>query len=145
VTHSAPIHHFGTREKLLTVLVTEGFIALNEVLEAHRDDIQIMGNAYVAWALKHPGHYDVMWQPRLLDESSQGLSDAREHAWTLLSMAVAVASSAKSPSAHEADAYAAFAIVRGLASIWLSAALTRPADTSALTALVVERLSVANS
>ncbi|MCY7411802.1 MAG: WHG domain-containing protein [Salinibacterium sp.] len=58
-----------------------------------------MGNAYVAWALKHPGYYAVMWQPRLLDESSQGFSDA----------------------------------------------LTRPADTSALTALVVERLSVANS
>jgi len=70
------MHHFGTREKLLTVLATEGHTALNEVLEAHRDDIQLMGNAYVAWASKHPGHYAVRWQPRLLDESSQGLSGA---------------------------------------------------------------------
>jgi len=85
--------------KPLAVLATEGFTGLHEVLKAHRDDIQLMGNAYDAWDLKHPGHYAVTWQPRLLDESSQGLSGA----------------------------------------------LTRPADTSALTALVVEGLSVANS
>ncbi|MCY7324523.1 MAG: WHG domain-containing protein [Microbacteriaceae bacterium] len=138
------LHHFGTREQLLTALATEGFAALTDVLDAHPADIKAMGNAYVAWALAHPGHYAVMWQPRLVDESSPELTGARQRAWTLLSSALAAASTAESPIAHEADTYAAFAIVHGLASIWLSGTLTPPTDPATLTALITERLTVAS-
>ena len=142
VTHSAPVHHFGTRQRLLTTLAIEGFTELAEVLADHGDDIQAMGNAYVAWALGHPGHYAVMWSPRLLDEASPELGAARGRAWTQLATAVSVDSSADSPLEQQADAQAAFAIVHGLASIWLSGVLVPPADPTILTAMIVGRLAV---
>lgn len=141
VSHSAPVHHFGTRQGLLTALATEGFDGLNEVLSAHTDDIHEMGTAYVTWALAHPGHYAVMWRPRLLSESDEELMLARQHAWTLLSTTV----KAGTPGDHDAtaDSYAAFAIVHGLASIWLDDALPLPDDPAALTRQITQRLAVA--
>lgn len=144
VTHSAPVHHFGTRQRLLTTLAIEGFTALADVLADHDDDIHTMGNAYVAWALDHPGHYAVMWQPRLLDETSAEFGAARGRAWTLLSGAVATTPAVASPLEHQADAHAAFALVHGLASIWLSGALVPPADPATLTAMITSRLAVTN-
>lgn len=142
VTHSAPLHHFGTREHLLTELATEGFHDLCAALDAHPTDITAMGNAYVAWALSHPGHYVVMWQPRLVDETSPAFLQERQRAWSLLSGAVSAASGASPTAESSADAIAAFAIVHGLSSIWLNGVLTRPADATELTALVTRRLRV---
>lgn len=143
VTHSAPVHHFGTRQGLLTALAIEGFAALNQALSTHNDDIYEMGVAYVTWALAHEGHYAVMWQPRLLSKSSDELKFERERAWRLLSTTV-VGNAAADPDedAVKADAYAAFAIVHGLASIWLSGALPSPADPIALTREITQRLAV---
>src|SRR5690625_7319044 len=69
LSHSAPVHHFGTRQGLLTALAAAGFTSLCQALDAQGGDIYEMGVAYVMWGLDHPGHYAVMWQPRLLDES----------------------------------------------------------------------------
>lgn len=142
VTHSAPLHHFGTREQLLTALAIEGFTGLNAALAAHPDNIAAMGNAYVDWALRNPGRYAVMWQPRLLDESAPTLLAERQRSWQLLSTAVAAVSASRTAAAREADAVAAFAIVHGLASIWLSGALALPPDPAALTALITQRLAI---
>lgn len=140
VSHSAPVHHFGTRQGLLTALAVEGFVGLNDALSKHADDLSEMGVAYVTWALAHPGHYAVMWRPHLLDESSDELTDAREHAWTLLS--TTVTGEATAGREAKADAYAAFAIVHGLASLWLSGALPLPEDSTALIRQVTRRVAV---
>lgn len=145
VTHSAPLHHFGSREQLLTALAIEGFTGLNKALAAHPDNIAAMGNAYVDWALRNPGHYAVMWQPRLLDESVPTLVVERQRSWDLLSTTVQAAPTSGAAVAGDADAVAAFAIVHGLASIWLSGVLALPPDPAALTALITQRLAVGGS
>ena len=144
VSHSAPVHHFGTRQGLLTALAFEGFELLGEALERHAGDIYEMGVAYVMWGLNNPGHYAVMWQPRLLDETDPRLVIARERAWQLLADAVAArltgaAGAADAPGAPT-DAYAAFALVHGLVSIWLNGALPTPKDPHEIAAEVVRRL-----
>jgi AcrR family transcriptional regulator len=143
VSHSAPVHHFGTRQGLLTALAVEGFRALNDALSAHQDDIYEMGVAYVTWALEHPGHYAVMWQPRLLSGSSEDLVLARDRAWTLLSTTVAESAPGdRDDSDTGTDAYAAFAIVHGLVGLWLSGALPYPEDPTARARQVVRRLGL---
>ena len=142
VSHSAPVHHFGTRQLLLTALSIEGFTDLCDTLTPHSSTITDMGNAYVDWALKHPGHYAVMWQPSLIDKTSTDFMAARGRAWMLLSLAVSTANPSDSPMGHEANSHAAFALVHGLAGIWLSGALPVPSDPERLTAMVTERLSI---
>lgn len=139
VSHSAPVHHFGTLENLLTCLATEGFEELNERLAGHENDIREMGVAYVLWALEHPGHYAVMWQPRHLTADHAELVRARDRAWSLLAAAVATSGTALSTS-DKTSAYAAFALVHGLAEIWLSGALPRPQDPQTIACEITRRL-----
>jgi len=168
VSHSAPVHHFGTLQGLLTALAITGFEVLAAVLEEHREDIYEMGVAYVQWALRHPGHYAVMWQPRLLDETASELQAARRRAWELLVDAVAEkdaergfgktnsgavssgavssagegASAAPGEPGAPADALAAFSLVHGLVSIWLSGALPVPKDPATHARAVTQRLQL---
>lgn len=138
VTHSAPVHHFGTRKKLLTELAVEGFHDLNRALSHHRNDIQEMGTTYILWALAHPGHYATMWQPRLMEEENADLKRVRDRAWNLL--ATALAQGSPENRASTVDSYAAFALVHGLAGIWLSGALPVPDDPSQVARQVTLRL-----
>lgn len=184
VSHSAPVHHFGTLQGLLTALAIAGFEALAGVLEDQREDIYEMGVAYVEWGLRHPGHYAVMWQPRLLDDTASQLQAARRRAWELLVEAVAArgaergfgdVSSGEASSGAQAqpselsksgtpgargasaalrgpgtpnesgtpaDALAAFSLVHGLVSIWLSGALPVPKDPVARARAVTQRLQL---
>src|SRR5690625_1355374 len=131
VSHSAPVHHFGTRQGLLTALAAAGFTSLCQALEVHRDDIYEMGVAYVMWGLDHPGHYAVMWQPKLLDESQTELRFARDRAWELLAGAVP-RNGDSGGNGGPAAAYAAFSLVHGLVSIWLNGALPLPSNPRAI-------------
>lgn len=140
VSHSAPVHHFGTRRGLLTALAADGFRGLGDALSDHRTDLYDMGVAYISWALEHPGHYAVMWQPRLLDESDATLRAARDQAWALLSSTVAVDPESANGERTRVAAYAAFALVHGLSSLWLSEALPRPDDPAALAREITARL-----
>ena len=142
VSHSAPVHHFGTRKNLLTALAAEGFAELGDALAPHVHSVTHMGNAYVDWALGHPGHYAVMWQPRLIDEASREFTAARERAWSLLTEAVTTANGPQPPEDREAVSYAAFALVHGLADIWLSETLPRPVDPHLVTSRVTELLTI---
>lgn len=142
VTHSAPVHHFGTRQALLTELAAEGFASLVACITANAGDLHEMGVAYIAWALAHPGHYVVMWQPRLLDESHGRLVSSRAEAWRQLATAASAHAAARSGEPDEARALAAFALVHGLASIWLSGALTPPDNPAALARAVAQRLAL---
>lgn len=135
VSHSAPAHHFGTLKRLLTALAVQGFGDLAHALQQHREKLSEMGVVYVRWALDRPGHYAVMWQPRLLDDDDEPLRSAREELWRLLAGAVE----------SDVDAYAAFAVVHGLASIWLSGALPIAPEPEAMAREVTRRLVFARA
>ena len=75
-THQAPYHYFANREAILAALVCEGFDELADRLAvAHEGlgdaDLHAVlvasGNAYVEFALCHPGVFRVMFRPDVCD------------------------------------------------------------------------------
>lgn len=119
VSHAAPVHHFGSREGLLTELAAEGFEGLDAALAAAGDDLEELGVAYVGWGTANPGRYRVMWRPDLVDAADPRLAAARERAWSRLAPAGAT-------GPRRADALAAFALVHGLVDLTLSGGLPAP-------------------
>lgn len=78
VTHQAPYHHFADRESVLAELVTRGFDDLARRLarandRAGRADARATAlasaQAYVGFAIDHPGVFRVMFRPDLCDAS----------------------------------------------------------------------------
>ncbi|MBT9488199.1 MAG: TetR/AcrR family transcriptional regulator [Rubrivivax sp.] len=78
VTHQAPYHHFADREAILAELVTEGFQRLADRLAKPNDNaardgrhatLVASGEAYVGYALDHPGVFRIMFRPDLCDQA----------------------------------------------------------------------------
>ncbi len=78
VTHQAPYHHFPDRESILAELVTRGFQDMAVRLARANDGLLCgqplqaalaSGEAYVGYALEHPGLFRVMFRPDLCDAS----------------------------------------------------------------------------
>ncbi len=76
VTHQAPYHHFGDRESILAELVTQGFDELARCLAAANDlaptsgkraALLASGEAYIGFALSHPGVFRIMFSPDVCD------------------------------------------------------------------------------
>ena len=75
-THQAPYHYFANREAILAALVHEGFDELADRLASAREGLEskdlrailtASGNAYVEFALRHPGVFRVMFRPDVCD------------------------------------------------------------------------------
>ena len=61
VSHQAPYHHFTDRSGIFAAICEEGFRQLSEALLAPRPSVDsTMCEAYVHFALQHPGHFRVM-------------------------------------------------------------------------------------
>jgi len=119
VSHAAPAHHFGDKTGLLTAVAAEGFTRLAERLRtAHETTGSFLevGVAYVRFAVDHRGHFEVMYQPDLLDGDDPELAAARKAA------AAALYGPAGEVGA-DADALevgvAGWALMHGVAGLWL--------------------------
>jgi AcrR family transcriptional regulator len=91
VSHTAPAHHFGDMQGLLTSLATEGFEQLGNELSAARasggtpaEQLEAIGRAYVSAALTHPAHCSVMFRTDLVDLDDLPLQEAGQCAYTEL-------------------------------------------------------------
>ncbi len=69
VSHNAPYRHFDTREALLAAIATAGYEALAEQTGKAAGDMAARGFAYVAFALKHPAVFRLMFSD-LIDRSA---------------------------------------------------------------------------
>ncbi|MBC9715528.1 TetR/AcrR family transcriptional regulator [Streptomyces sp. TRM66268-LWL] len=116
VSHAAFKHHFGGKPGLLTAVATEGYALLADALTAAGDDRIEAGVAYVRFAAAHPAHFDVMFQPGLYNADDPDLRAAEQRAGAALTAVL-------SSSADENDELAAWSIVHGFASLWVSGAL----------------------
>lgn len=80
VSHTAFRHHFGDRRGLLTALAAEGYGSMSEALRAvdrtGPEGFLETGVTYIAWALEHPAHFQVMFQPSLVDMADPALREA---------------------------------------------------------------------
>lgn len=127
VSHTAPRHHFGSRDGLLTAIATEGFDGLADALVATRESggtFLDVGVAYVEYGTSHPAHFAVMFAPDLLLEDPE-LTRASERAFGELRGGVeALSADGRIEDAHAA-VVAGWSLVHGLTTLALSGNLER--------------------
>jgi len=157
VSHSAPAHHFGNKAGLLTAFATQGYQRLAEfvvgsITELAPDDgpatLAAVGRGYVRFAIANPDQFGVMFRPELLDADDAEFVAASDAAYTLLVATIAqCAAEGRLDADPEATAVAAWSLVHGLATLWISGRLTgRIAEpdpnrlAEAVTTLFVERI-----
>ncbi|WP_017571204.1 TetR/AcrR family transcriptional regulator [Nocardiopsis halotolerans] len=129
VSHTAPRHHFGSREGVLNALATEGFRELGDRLRANRDaggDFLDAGVEYVRFATDHPAHFDVMFTPSLLGDGDEELNAARTAAFGELRAGVdSLADDDRGVEDAAAGMVAGWSIVHGVATLALTGNLDR--------------------
>lgn len=122
VSHAAPAHHFGDRAGLLTALAAEGFELLAVEMEA-TSDARATAVAYIRFALRYPGHFDVMFRRRLLRTDDAELIAARARSSAALRASVVEGQSEAADADQQAVQLAAWSLVHGFASLWREGAL----------------------
>lgn len=91
VSHTAPLHHFGDVNGLLTSLAIEGFeyllaetaAAVAEHAEP-ADQLLALGQAYVRVGAEHPAHCQVMFRSDLVDDDDERLHEIGWQAYAVL-------------------------------------------------------------
>jgi len=153
VSHTAPRHHFGSREGVFTALACKGYELLADALEeaAANGDFADVGVAYVLFAISHPGHFAVMYRPELVDGANADLRRAQGRTAAQLD-AGARAHDGASPERVAVAATAAWSLVHGLATLKLSGALDAAGlpqqaggDLSSIASRAVRQLFVGTS
>jgi AcrR family transcriptional regulator len=122
VTHTAATYHFGDKAGLLTAVAADGYRLLADTLLAakqqHSSFLE-MGVAYVGFAIAHPAHFEVMFQPALYDPDDPAVQTAKQEAATLLY------GSRNANGEELTSGVAAWSIVHGFAALWLNDNLPR--------------------
>jgi AcrR family transcriptional regulator len=83
VSHTAPRHHFGSRDGLLTAYAAQGYDLLAGALRAVRErggSFLDVGVAYVRFASEHRAHFAVMFDADVLITDDAGLVAAQGRA-----------------------------------------------------------------
>jgi AcrR family transcriptional regulator len=125
VSHTAPRHHFGSREGVFTALATQGFRGLAAAIDAASaagGSFAEVGAAYVEFAVAHPGQFAVMFRPDLTDADDPDLAAATERTSSQLRSGASAVTGA-SPADVALAATAAWSLVHGLATLLLSGAV----------------------
>lgn len=120
VSHAAPAHHFTDRRGLFTALAAQGWRLLAIALEGARPTFLNAAKAYVGFAVEHPGHYAVMFDKTLVDETDPDLVQAQVAAGAELSRGVGTLTDSRAAADPEAAALAAWSLVHGFAMLWLN-------------------------
>jgi AcrR family transcriptional regulator len=122
VSHAAPAYHFGDKTGLLTAIAAQGYELLAEATsEAWRRTSSFLevGVAYVRFATTHPSHFAVMFRPDLHRTDDPALAAARTRARTALEDPAGAMADNVGGEARPA-ALAAWSLMHGLATLWLS-------------------------
>ncbi|MGV9801224.1 TetR/AcrR family transcriptional regulator [Mycobacterium sp. NPDC003449] len=136
VSHAAPAHHFTDRRGLFTAMAAEGFRLLTEALTGARPQFVDAAKAYVTFALEHPGHYAVMFDKSLYDDTDPEVAAASSAAYAELNRGVGTLVDVKAKNDPEGAALAAWSLVHGFSLLWLN----RAVDTAGDPVATVERL-----
>jgi AcrR family transcriptional regulator len=116
VSHTAATYHFGDKAGLLTAVAVDGYRLLGEALAHARDahgSFLDLGVAYVRFATTHRAHFDVMFRPDLYRRDDDDLREARARTAGLLY------GTGESETRPLEVGVAAWAIVHGIATLWL--------------------------
>ncbi|WP_017241169.1 TetR/AcrR family transcriptional regulator [Streptomyces sp. SS] len=122
VSHAAPAHHFKDRTGLLTAIAAEGYDLLADAL-ADAPELSERGVRYVRFAVDHPAHFTVMFQPELLRADDPALLAAKDRASAELRAGVTGLGSV--PDARTTG-IAAWSLAHGFATLLLTHNLDDP-------------------
>ncbi|ATW48881.1 TetR/AcrR family transcriptional regulator [Streptomyces xantholiticus] len=122
VSHAAPAHHFKDRTGLLTAIAAEGYELLAHAL-SEAPDLRERGVAYVRFALGHPAHFQVMFQPELHRGDDPGLLAAKERASAELRAGITTLDTVPEP---RTAGIAAWSLAHGFATLLLTHNLDEP-------------------
>ena len=132
-SHQAPYRHFTDREAVLAALVEEGLRGLAEAMRGR--DLPGAGEAYLRWAVDHPGHYRLLFRPDLVDlERYPDTRAAGDAAWAELA-----GHARQLPGDPDLNAAVLWSTVHGAATLYLDGPLRDPG----LLAAVPRRLATA--
>jgi AcrR family transcriptional regulator len=126
VSHAAPAHHFRDKAGVFTAIATEGFELLHEIqlrTSAGMDPGQTLlplAVSYVLFAIEHPAHYEVMWSEDLCDPDDPALAAARARVFEVFYQSVAAGTGQAEPEHFRGAVGAAWSVVHGFATLWLS-------------------------
>jgi len=141
VSHNAPYRHFHDRSDLLAAVAAEGFDRLtesmNQAVASGRtplEQLRLAGRGYVAFALRWPEHFAVMFDFPLPRGEYPALAAAGARAFAVL--ADLVRSSQTVGALREGDAmqYAllAWSLVHGIAKLAIGGQLPHASEKDAL-------------
>ena len=143
VSHAASTHHFGDKAGLLTALAIQGHAlfadALSATLEQTNDFLEV-GVTYVRTAVEHPSHFEVMFRPELYRADDPTLVAAEMRTAAVLHEGLALLPEAKTGADLATAAIAAWSIVHGFATLWISGQLRGDVDDAAAGARAVASL-----
>lgn len=135
VSHAAPAHHFGDRAGLLTAVATEGFRRFGAALADARQaagpnpfaQLAATGRAYVHFAARERGYFELMFRPEHLNQADPELQAASQASYqVLLDTVIAAQAAGMAPGVDpQSVALGAWASVHGLATLWLDGNLTQ--------------------
>ncbi|WP_329591728.1 TetR/AcrR family transcriptional regulator [Streptomyces sp. NBC_01005] len=119
VSHAAPAHHFKDRTGLLTAIATEGYERFADAL-ADAPDLRERGVRYVRFAVDHPAHFQVMFQPDLYRTDDPDLLTAKDRASAELRAGVTNLPAAGRGDDARLAGIAAWSLAHGFATLLLS-------------------------
>jgi AcrR family transcriptional regulator len=142
VSHAALAYQFGDKSGIFTAVAAEGFRLQAEALSSVAtgpDGFLQGGQAYIAFALAYPGHFEVMFRPNLYRADDPKLLAARESAFAVLhDTARASLSSGRSKPVSDDEvaslALAGWSLSHGFATLALTSNIAelRDADPTAV-------------
>ena len=150
VSHGAPAHHFGDKAGLLTAVAAQGHQKLAARLQQGQiqtapaaQRLLAAGEAYIRFAIEHPAHFSVMFQPDLInmDNAEYLANGARSRAVLRTSIEAVLRPSGAPDTRVEATEVALWSLVHGFASLWLAGNLGELSDAKLLSSLIESTLS----
>ena len=141
VTHPAATYHFGDKAGLLAAVAAEGYRLLGEALseaQQRTGDFLEVGVTYVRFAVTHRAHFEVMYRPELYDQADTAVKAAEAATADLLY-------GSRHPDTEQlSEGVAAWAIVHGIATLWLNGNLPPElgSDPEQITRMVAAHLRI---
>lgn len=135
VSSAAPYHHFGSKAQLLGAIAASGFVGLGDAMEtaiaALKDPeepllrLEAIGNAYVAFAVRHPTEFRLMFRPSMVSAKDLPADCDPSRGFTQLLDAVGRVTRALSPGLipPEGLVLTAWSVVHGAAELLLEGPL----------------------
>lgn len=132
VSHNAPYRHFRDKDALLAAVAAQGFRELTEEMHkaaagqpAPLDRLKGSGMAYVAFALRRPAHFTVMFDAPAIPGRHRELAKASHRAFGVLSgfiQSCQQAGQLPAGSSRERTLYA-WSLVHGIAKLAIAGRL----------------------